>query len=62
MKREILTIFIGQCGVQIGTNFWEQLLYEHDINPDGFSQLKKTDFESVHEPFAFFNVTKENRY
>ncbi|EFE29535.1 aryl-alcohol dehydrogenase Aad14, putative [Trichophyton benhamiae CBS 112371] len=33
--REIITIQAGQCGNNIGTQFWQQLCLEHGINQDG---------------------------
>ncbi|KAG0475956.1 hypothetical protein HPP92_012797 [Vanilla planifolia] len=35
MPREIITIQVGQCGNQIGMEFWKQLCIEHGIGPDG---------------------------
>jgi tubulin gamma len=35
MPREIITIQLGQCGNQIGMEFWKQLCAEHGISPDG---------------------------
>lgn len=35
MPREIVTLQIGQCGNQIGSEFWKQLCAEHGISPDG---------------------------
>ncbi|KAJ2657482.1 gamma-tubulin [Coemansia sp. RSA 1200] len=35
MPREIITIQAGQCGNQIGTEFWERLCLEHGISSDG---------------------------
>jgi tubulin gamma len=35
MPREIITIQAGQCGNQIGIEFWKQLCMEHGINPEG---------------------------
>eukprot|EP00698_Gefionella_okellyi_P000268 TRINITY_DN1022_c0_g1_i1.p1 TRINITY_DN1022_c0_g1~~TRINITY_DN1022_c0_g1_i1.p1 ORF type:complete len:464 (-),score=115.58 TRINITY_DN1022_c0_g1_i1:718-2109(-) len=35
MPREIITLQIGQCGNQIGTEFWKQLCAEHGISNDG---------------------------
>eukprot|EP00992_Anisonema_acinus_P007618 TRINITY_DN3518_c0_g1_i1.p2 TRINITY_DN3518_c0_g1~~TRINITY_DN3518_c0_g1_i1.p2 ORF type:complete len:478 (+),score=191.79 TRINITY_DN3518_c0_g1_i1:53-1435(+) len=35
MPREIITLQVGQCGNQIGTEFWKQLCAEHAISPDG---------------------------
>ncbi len=33
MPREIITLQLGQCGNQIGSEFWKQLCAEHGINP-----------------------------
>lgn len=35
MPREIITIQAGQCGNQIGSEFWKQLCEEHGIDPEG---------------------------
>jgi len=36
MPREIITVQVGQCGNQVGTEFWKRLCVEHGINKDGF--------------------------
>lgn len=33
--REIIHVQVGQCGNQIGSKFWEEISYEHGINPHG---------------------------
>ena len=35
MPREIITLQVGQCGNQIGGEFWKQLTLEHGICADG---------------------------
>jgi hypothetical protein len=35
MPREIITLQVGQCGNQIGGEFWKRLCLEHGITPDG---------------------------
>jgi len=35
MPREIITLQVGQCGNQIGMEFWKQLCVEHGINQNG---------------------------
>jgi tubulin gamma len=35
MPREIITLQVGQCGNQIGNEFWKQLCAEHGIDHDG---------------------------
>lgn len=33
MPRELITLQVGQCGNQIGSEFWKQLCTEHGIRP-----------------------------
>jgi len=33
--REIISIHIGQAGIQVGNSCWELYCLEHGINPDG---------------------------
>eukprot|EP01013_Petalomonas_cantuscygni_P032259 TRINITY_DN58739_c0_g1_i1.p1 TRINITY_DN58739_c0_g1~~TRINITY_DN58739_c0_g1_i1.p1 ORF type:complete len:476 (+),score=119.68 TRINITY_DN58739_c0_g1_i1:205-1632(+) len=35
MPREVITLQVGQCGNQIGAEFWKRLCAEHGIQPDG---------------------------
>jgi len=35
MPREIITLQVGQCGNQIGLEFWKQLCVEHGISQNG---------------------------
>lgn len=43
MPREIITLQIGQCGNQIGMEFWKQLCAEHGISADGILEEFATD-------------------
>jgi tubulin gamma len=36
MPREIVCLQVGQCGNQIGTEFWKQLCREHGISSEGY--------------------------
>jgi tubulin gamma len=36
MPREIISIQVGQCGNQIGSEFWKQICEEHAIDEEGF--------------------------
>jgi tubulin gamma len=38
VMREVLSLHVGQCGSQIGTEFWKRLCAEHGIGPDGILQ------------------------
>ncbi len=40
--REVISIHIGQCGVQIGNACWELYCLEHGIQPDGLMPSDKT--------------------
>ena len=42
MPREIITLQVGQCGNQIGMEFWKQLSIEHGINPEGMVDEKSS--------------------
>ena len=33
--REVISIHIGQAGIQMGNSCWELYCLEHGINPDG---------------------------
>nr|CDS33744.1 dnaj subfamily c [Hymenolepis microstoma] len=35
MPRDLITLQLGQCGNQIGMEFWKQLCAEHGISPEG---------------------------
>ena len=35
MPRQFMTLQFGQCGNQIGTEFWKKICQEHGINPEG---------------------------
>uniref|UniRef100_A0A7S2JP68 Tubulin gamma chain n=1 Tax=Cyanoptyche gloeocystis TaxID=77922 RepID=A0A7S2JP68_9EUKA len=43
MPREIITLQVGQCGNQIGVEFWKQLCAEHGISPDGILEDYATE-------------------
>ncbi len=56
MPREIITLQVGQCGNQIGGEFWKQLCLEHGIQPDGLARdvpppsLTANDNDATNEP------------
>ena len=43
MVREVLTVSIGQAGVQLGDAVWRQYCAEHGIENDGKSSHKVDD-------------------
>jgi len=38
IQREVVSIHVGQAGVQIGNACWELYCLEHGIQPDGILQ------------------------
>jgi len=59
--REIISVHIGQAGVQVGNSCWELYCLEHNLNPDGTlkNKAEKADRESFG---TFFNETGMGKY
>lgn len=57
--REIISIHIGQAGVQIGNACWELYCKEHGINPDGSLHPDAMEDEGAQ---SFFSQTSANTY
>ena len=58
MVREVLTINVGQCGIQLGSAIWEQYCAEHGITIKGNNS-------SVHDDGTFqcfFEETGAGQY
>lgn len=47
MPRELITIQVGQCGNQIGMEFWKQLCAEHGIDQVGICSLRSCGLPSL---------------
>lgn len=60
MPREIVTVQFGQCGNQIGFEFWKQLCEEHGIAPDGML-LDKVE-EGLDRKDVFFYQADNDNY
>jgi len=58
MVREVLTINIGQCGVQLGETIWRQYCHEHKIGKDGKMKKKCEDTSFI----CFFEETTAEQY
>ena len=41
MVREIIQIQVGQCGLEIGEEFWQRIKKEHEIAIDGTIEYKQ---------------------
>ena len=59
MPREIITLQVGQCGNQIGGEFWKQLCLEHGIAPDG-TLVDDTPLDDRKD--VFFYQSDDDRY
>ncbi|AQZ18430.1 TUB4 (YLR212C) [Zygosaccharomyces parabailii] len=63
MAGEIITIQVGQCGNQVGKQFWSQLCREHGIEFDGQSKVKDDpSMTRTDDPNPFFKQNDRNRY
>ncbi|KAF9159321.1 gamma-tubulin [Actinomortierella ambigua] len=60
MPREIITIQAGQCGNQIGQEFWRQLCAEHGISNDG--TLEDFATETGDRKDVFFYQADDEHY
>lgn len=56
--REIITVHLGQAGIQVGNSCWELFATEHGIQPDGTMTKKKKDNEAS----TLFAETREGRF
>jgi len=54
--REVISLHIGQAGVQLGTACWELYCLEHGIKPDG------TCAKDDNVPGSFFTEVGKNKY
>ena len=55
--REVISLHIGQCGVQIGNACWELYCLEHGIQPDGLMPSDKTIGSNSDSFNTFFTET-----
>uniref|UniRef100_T1J8H8 Tubulin gamma chain n=1 Tax=Strigamia maritima TaxID=126957 RepID=T1J8H8_STRMM len=60
MPREIITLQLGQCGNQIGFEFWKKLCAEHGISPEGILESYAT--EGTDRKDVFFYQADDEHY
>jgi len=60
MPREMITLQLGQCGNQIGFEFWKKLCQEHGINQEGVLQEHLNDANDRKD--VFFYQADDNHY
>lgn len=58
--RELLSIHIGQGGIQLGGATWDLYCAEHGLQPDGLLQAGEDHFHG--SPDTFFQETSKGRY
>jgi tubulin gamma len=61
MPREIITLQVGQCGNQVGTEFWKRLCAEHGISSDGTLESFATP-EAGDRKDVFFYQADDDHY
>jgi len=59
MPREIITLQVGQCGNQVGAQFWKQLCVEHGISADGILEEFATQGDDRKDVF-FYQADNEH--
>ncbi len=61
--REVISVHVGQAGVQMGNACWELYCLEHGIRPDGDRVRGAEDVDYSDESFeTFFYETKARRF
>ena len=61
--REIVSVHIGQAGVQMGNACWELYCLEHGIRPDGTRMSGVQDVDYSDESFeTFFSESRSGRF
>ena len=62
MPREVITLQVGQCGNQIGTEFWKQLCAEHGIAKDGILEEYAQHGNAGDRKDVFFYQADDDHY
>ena len=60
--REVISLHVGQAGVQIGNACWELYCMEHGIKPDGVKQDEATTKGGDTSFSTFFSTTGAGKY
>lgn len=59
---EIVQIHVGQCGIQIGENFWQKLIDEHKIDKNGYFYGKENETFLLDNANVHLEHDSKNRY
>ncbi|KAK0416879.1 hypothetical protein QR680_012732 [Steinernema hermaphroditum] len=60
--REVISVHVGQAGVQIGNSCWELYCLEHGIEPSGLKSASAAESKSDDSFSTFFSETGTGRY
>ncbi|KAK3817285.1 MAG: tubulin alpha chain-like protein [Benniella sp.] len=60
--REVISLHIGQAGIQIGNACWELYCLEHGINPDGTRNADGEPLDPSSKSATFFEETGNGKY
>ncbi|XP_015592097.1 tubulin gamma-1 chain isoform X2 [Cephus cinctus] len=60
MPCEVITLQLGQCGNQVGFEFWKRLCAEHAINPEG--NLEDYAVDGIDRKDVFFYQSDDQHY
>lgn len=58
--REVITVQVGQCGNQVGTQFWKRLCAEHGIRPDGVLESYATEDAGDRKDVYFYQADDDH--
>lgn len=62
MPRELITVQAGQCGNQVGSQFWEFLCRDHGIAKDGTLEEYATEGQANDRKDVFFYQADDDHY
>lgn len=62
LQREVISVHVGQAGVQMGNSAWELYCLEHGINPDGTMPSEKLHGAADTSFSTFFHETGSGKH
>ena len=62
LKRGVISLHLGQCGVQIGDVLWELFCLEHDVRFDGKIRKKNRKNLDLSTNSIFFEECTNGKY
>lgn len=62
LQREIISVHIGQCGVQLGNACWELYGVEHGVLPDGYLEPAGPCESGMNAVKTFYHETDNYKY